>query len=99
MKTSDTERYRRFESYSLRHYFGDIPKLGRRGSPAKGVDRDTGARVQISLSPPNKKDTFTVSFFVAVLMQRFELEQREPGGEKLTSASCGRYSELISAQR
>ena len=52
LKTSDTERYRRFESYSLRHYFGDIPKLGRRGSPAKGVDRDTGARVQISLSPP-----------------------------------------------
>ena len=26
---------------------------GRRGAPAKGVDRVTGARVQISPSPPN----------------------------------------------
>ena len=32
LKTSDTERYRRFESYSLRHYFGDIPKLAE-GAP------------------------------------------------------------------
>ena len=30
---------------------------GRRGAPAKGVGRATGARVQISPSPPNKKDT------------------------------------------
>lgn len=27
-------------------------QVGRRGAPAKGVGRDTGARVQISLSPP-----------------------------------------------
>ena len=32
--------------------FGDIPKFGRRGAPAKGVGRVTGARVQISPSPP-----------------------------------------------
>ena len=33
LKTSDTERYRRFESYSLRHFlFGDIPKLAE-GAP------------------------------------------------------------------
>lgn len=32
LKTSDTERYRRFESYSLRQIFGDIPKLAE-GAP------------------------------------------------------------------
>ena len=30
---------------------------GWRGAPAKGVDWETGARVQISLSPPLKKIT------------------------------------------
>ena len=30
---------------------------GWRGAPAKGVDRETGARVQISLTPPLKKLT------------------------------------------
>lgn len=30
-------------------------QVGRRGAPAKGVGRDTGARVQISLSPPKSE--------------------------------------------
>ena len=43
LKTSDTERYRGFESLSLRHlilyHLSDLQKYprGRRGSPAKGV--------------------------------------------------------------
>ena len=42
LKTSDTERYRGFESLSLRHIFNILLVLqkyprGRRGSPAKGV--------------------------------------------------------------
>ena len=42
LKTSDTERYRGFESLSLRHIFYILSVLqkyprGRRGSPAKGV--------------------------------------------------------------
>ena len=40
LKTSDTERYRRFESYSLRHFLRRHTQVGRRGSPAKGVDRE-----------------------------------------------------------
>ncbi len=50
LKTSDTERYRGFESLSLRQLLlkkqGHIPSAvqkypsGRRGSPAKGVDWD-----------------------------------------------------------
>ena len=31
--------------------YGEVPKR-LRGSPAKGVDRETGARVRISPSPP-----------------------------------------------
>ena len=42
LKTSDTERYRGFESLSLRQFYivlSDLQKYprGRRGSPAKGV--------------------------------------------------------------
>ena len=40
---------------------------GWRGAPAKGVGRETGARVQISLSPPLKKIKlnflFEIKFF------------------------------------
>ena len=60
LKTSDTAMYRGFESLSLRHFFKtayslDMEKYprGRRGSPAKGVGRDTVARVQIPASPPD----------------------------------------------
>ena len=33
---------------------------GRRGSPAKGVVRDTVARVQIPLSPPSQSSAFCI---------------------------------------
>lgn len=37
---------------------------GRRGAPAKGVGRETGARVRISLAPPFKdKKTMNFVFF------------------------------------
>ena len=57
LKTSDSARNRGFESHPLRQYFyhsqlAEIPKWWR-GSPAKGVGRETGARVQIPLSAPN----------------------------------------------
>ena len=59
LKTSDTARYRRFESYSLRHkLFGDIPKFGRRGSPAKGVDWKYPVREFKSLCLRQKSTTF-----------------------------------------
>ena len=39
-------------------------QVGRRGAPAKGVGRIlTGARVQISPSPPEKTTGFDLSFF------------------------------------
>ena len=42
--------------YSLIGFIFDLEKYsrGRRGAPAKGVGRVTGARVQISLSPPRR---------------------------------------------
>ena len=58
LKTSDPARGRGFESHSLRHFLNccefDLEKYprGRRGSPAKGVGRETGARVQIPPSAP-----------------------------------------------
>ena len=36
---------------------------GWRGAPAKGVGRETGARVQISLSPPLEINSTFVEFF------------------------------------
>ena len=38
---------------------------GRRGAPAKGVGRATGARVQIPLSPLAQEENREVLFFVA----------------------------------
>ena len=54
LKTSDPERDQGFESLPLRHISKIMEKYprGRRGSPAKGVGRVTGARVQIPPSPP-----------------------------------------------
>ena len=40
-------------------------QVGRRGAPAKGVGRVTGARVQISPSPPTQKHTIWCAFCVA----------------------------------
>ena len=45
---SNIEILRHLEQYSR----------GRRGAPAKGVGRETGARVRISLAPPRKKQNF-----------------------------------------
>ena len=39
---------------------------GRRGSPAKGVGRETGARVQIPPSPPKNGHPYGCPFFNAV---------------------------------
>ena len=41
----------------------EIYPRGRRGSPAKGVVRETVARVQIPQSPPKKKATKYGGFF------------------------------------
>ena len=40
-------------------------QVGRRGAPAKGVGRETGARVQIPPSPPRKRDNFTISKIIS----------------------------------
>ena len=45
-------------------YFLEKYSSGRRGAPAKGVGRVTGAEVQIFSSPPNKMGHFLVSFFI-----------------------------------
>ena len=76
LKTSDAARHRGFESHSLRQFgrqphtsaLGEVLKYGRRGAPAKGVGRETGARVQIPPSPPKKYRNFdTMGIKVAVL--------------------------------
>ena len=47
---------------------------GRRGAPAKGVGRVTGAEVQIFSSPPNKMDRiFPVLFILFGCEERFVL--------------------------
>ena len=43
---------------------------GRRGSPAKGVVRESVARVQIPLSPPQKDETEMSRLFVASRVYR-----------------------------
>ena len=60
LKTSDTERYRGFESLSLRSPALEKYPSGRRGSPAKGVVRVTAARVQIPASPHQNPGNFDV---------------------------------------
>ena len=57
---------------------------GRRGSPAKGVVRVTAARVQISISPPTKRDRFFTYPFLFVSRS----SNRDLMGEKLAGASC-----------
>lgn len=48
---------------------------GRRGAPAKGVGRVTGARVQISPSPPAKKDTARCPFLLAKMVGLAEISE------------------------
>ena len=77
LKTSDTERYRGFESLSLRSPALEKYPSGRRGSPAKGVVRVTAARVQIPASPLKTlgKSTFLGLYFCSV-------PQPYPNGQK-----------------
>ena len=62
LKTSDAKapRVRISASPPLQFYIQirRSTQVGRRGAPAKGVGRETGARVQISPSPPLLKYTF-----------------------------------------
>ena len=72
------ESIRGFESHSLRqlNFSIDLRKYprGRRGSPAKGVGRETGARVQIPPSAPQETALFVgnraVSSFIMLLFPR-----------------------------
>ena len=45
-------------------YFMEKYSSGRRGAPAKGVGRVTGAEVQIFSSPPKQKDRSCACLFV-----------------------------------
>ena len=48
-----------FTNFALEKY-----SRGRRGAPAKGVGRETGARVQIPPSPPEKAPHFRAGLFI-----------------------------------
>ena len=65
LKTCDTARYRGFESSlsatSAYFLFGDIPKFGRRGAPAKGVGRELPAREFKSLCLRQEKHNIVES--------------------------------------
>ena len=69
LKTGDTATYRGFEShpvrqlYFLKPAFADLPKWWR-GSPAKGVGLERGARVQISQSASNPENNAFSGFIV-----------------------------------
>ena len=69
LKTSDTERYRGFESLSLRQSALEKYPSGRRGSPAKGVVRVTAARVQIPASPLKPLRTNVLKGFLFLLTE------------------------------
>ncbi len=59
--------------FFIRQTFLEKYSRGRRGAPAKGVGRATGARVQISPSPPLHKYTFgQASVFTEQLRILFE---------------------------
>ena len=69
LKTSDTERYRRFESYSLRQFFiRRHTQVGRRGAPAKGVGRELPAREFKSLCLRQTKKHCNCSVFLFLRM-------------------------------
>ena len=84
-----TRKGRGFESHPLRHFtisYFDMDfalekySRGRRGAPAKGVGRETGARVQIPPSPPEQP----LEFFERLLFfQKFRsgvgFEPEAPG--------------------
>ena len=71
LKTSDAKAPRvrisaspPFFYYNLIFMNSEKYSRGRRGAPAKGVGRATGARVQISPSPPYKKNIPFGMFFL-----------------------------------
>ena len=55
---------REFCKRPLAKYNTEMYSRGRRGAPAKGVGRVTGARVQISPSPPEKSQVERLGFFL-----------------------------------
>ena len=88
-----TRKGRGFESHPLRHFIISYFVMdfalekysrGRRGAPAKGVGRETGARVQIPPSPPEQPLGFfeRLLFFAKESIKRWELnpKRREPAG-------------------
>ena len=80
-----------FTNFALEKY-----SRGRRGAPAKGVGRETGARVQIPPSPPEKAPHESAGLFT--LFSGFGPERREARA-KSSSAACGGYSENFLALR
>ncbi len=69
-------------------------QAGRRGAPAKGVGRVTGARVRISPSPPEKKDTVRCPFFLLR-----DSNAIAGYGARGTNASARSGSDLACAER
>ena len=57
-----------FTNFALEKY-----SRGRRGAPAKGVGRETGARVQIPPSPPRRRKRYIAcgDFFVKITARSF----------------------------
>ena len=80
-----------FTNFALEKY-----SRGRRGAPAKGVGRETGARVQIPPSPPEKAPHESAGLFT--LFSGFGPERREARA-KSSSAACGGYSANFLALR
>ena len=61
---SQTHWYNVFCGYLILINFGvENYSSGRRGAPAKGVGRVTGARVQIPPSPPNSPEALVFAGF------------------------------------
>ena len=82
-----------FANFALEKY-----SRGRRGAPAKGVGRETGARVQIPPSPPEKAlETSRFQGF-SLCLPGFGPERRKARAKNPTAASGG-YREDFLAQR
>ena len=72
-------------------YFLEKYSSGRRGAPAKGVGRVTGAEVQIFSSPPKRQRYIFVSLSFSFCRRRiWTLQWRLPGAEAVPiPAPCG----------
>ena len=76
-----------------------------RGSPAKGVDRETGARVRIPPSAPSRSklciacsDLFYKSGYARFAVLSFPLHPASSGSQ-WAGPACGRYSPTVSSRR